>query len=140
MSAGVLFTLKRRPADEKGRVSVSVSAECSEPFKHLVLCVSETHSPSVAPLQRSFREMNAADTRRGAGSARLTDFITVNGTCFHNLWSSPSLFHANTNTGGISMHHMSCAGVSLSSQVSCALRRSLFGRMLLVLVCYTFLS
>lgn len=88
----------------------------------------------VTPLQRSFREMNGADIVRGPRAARLTDFITVNGTCFHNLWSFPSAFRTqktHSHAGVISMQRMSVECCSLFTASHCS-RGELSGQMLLI--------
>lgn len=72
----------------------------------------------------------------GPHTARLTDFIRLNGTCF-GFASRFSLTETHWNI--ISMHYMSIKCFSLFTASHC-LRGDFFGQMWLFLVCWVFLS
>lgn len=72
----------------------------------------------VTPLQRVCREMNGADILRGPRTARLTDFISVNGTCF-GFASLFSLTKRHSHADIISMHCMSIGCFSLFTASHC---------------------
>jgi len=79
---------------------------------------------SVSTLQRSLRETNGATVVRGASIARLTDFIAVSGTWFHNPWSFPFVFQSHADI--ISMPHMNGCCFSLFSDFSLGNERLLW--------------